>query len=326
MSERCGCQAKLSGGELQGLLREAFCSMSEPGSAPPDLDDCAVLEPSAESLVATTDFGPLVGSDLYRAGRIAAAHAMSDVYAMGGRPRDALAMLIVDRRHPQRATTDVLAGIVATCRDDGVKVVGGHTVVGPEAMAGLTIIGTVPGPLLRKRGARPGDQLMVSKPIGVGMIVRAYRGGVLDDDALEPALAVMETSNREASRAAIGAGVRAATDVTGFGLLGHLAEMLAFERLGATVRLGATPVLDGAQRLPAVYARSSWMDDNLDYCRRLINVVGTRDRMKLAPLLDPQTSGGLLVSAHPDRVDELRAADFQWIGAVTEQGALEITG
>lgn len=319
MSERCGCQAKLSGSELQGLLRDALAA----GPSRPEFEDCAVLDPSAERLLATTDFGPLVGPDLGRAGQIAAAHALSDVYAVGGRPREALAMLIVDRSLPRRAGSDVLAGMAAACRRDGVRIVGGHTVVGPEAMAGLSVIGVTDGPLLGKSGARPGDTLLVSKPVGLGMVVRAYRSGGLDDAELEPALAVMETSNRAAGRAASAAGVHAATDVTGFGLLGHLAEMLEGDRLGAEIELDAVPVIDAARRLPGHYAHSVWIDDNLSYCRRSINLSGG-DRASLAPLLDPQTSGGLLVAAPPGRVPELQAAGFARFGTVTAEPALEV--
>ena len=156
--------------------------------------------------------------------------------------------------------------------------------------------------------------------------MRAYRAGGLDEAELEPALSVMETSNRDAGRAAADARVRAATDVTGFGLLGHLAEMLAGEPLGATVDLRDVPVLDAAGRLPSHYAHSAWMDDNLDYCRRSINLMGVRDRTRLAPLLDPQTSGGLLVAAPSDRVERLRTSGFHLIGAVTGEPALEIVG
>lgn len=325
MSERCGCQAKLAGSELQGLLRDARSAVSADGPPVPVFEDCAVLDASAERLLATTDFGPLVGPDLVRAGRIAAAHALSDVYAVGGRPREALAMLIVDQRLPRRAASDVLAGMLATCRGEDVRLVGGHTVVGSEAMAGLSVIGVASGPLLRKDGARPGDALLLSKPLGLGMVVRAYRAGALDDAALEPALAVMQTSNREAARSAAEAGVRAATDVTGFGLLGHLAEMLAGERLGAIVDLGAVPVLDAARRLPGHYAHSAWIDDNLSYCRRSIKLVGG-DRARVAPLLDPQTSGGLLVAVAPAGVQRLQAAGFARIGEVTDGPALELVG
>jgi selenide,water dikinase len=326
MSERCGCQAKLSGSELRRLLRDAFAPTVGGASAHLEFADCAVLDASNDRLLATVDFGPLVGPDLSRAGRIAAAHALSDVYAVGGRPREALAMLIVDPRLPQRAPSDVLAGMGAACRRDDVRLVGGHTVVGVEAMAGLSVLGVAPGPLLTKRGARPGDELLVSKPVGLGMAVRAYRAGELDDAALEPALAVMETSNRQAARAATDAGVHAATDITGFGLLGHLTEMLGGGRLGARLELHAVPVVEVTKYLPRHYARSAWIDDNFDYCRQSINLVGVRDRAAIAPLLDPQTSGGLLVSAPANRVTLLQAAGFQRIGEVTGMPSLEIVG
>ena len=324
-SETCGCASKVSGVDLTCLVGNAYRSV--PGAAPAptaEPEDCAVLGRIAGTALMTTDFGPLVGPDMYRAGRIAATHAMSDVYAMGGTPLFATATLIVDPSLPASAGSDVLAGMVAASHEDGVELVGGHTVEGKEAMAGLSVIGVAGETLLTKGGARPGDVLMLSKPVGAGLTVRAWRQGIFELADLEDALASMETSNRAAAEAAIAAGAVAATDVTGFGLLGHLAEVLASDRLGAMVSLERVPVIPASTRVPASFARSRWLDNNLDYCRKQMRLIGARDRLRIAPLLDPQTSGGLLVVVPEAGADELRLAGFAAIGTVTIERQLEL--
>lgn len=317
--------AKVGGVDLSRLVGAAYRAV--PSAGPPPTaqpEDCAVLGRIDGSILTTTDFGPLVGPDMYRAGRISATHAMSDVYAMGGMPLFATAMLIVDPSLPARAASDVEAGMLAACHEDGVQLVGGHTVEGKEAMAGLSVTGIAGEKLLTKGGARPGDVLMLSKAVGAGLVVRAWREGILGFTDLEAALASMETSNRAAAIAAVAAGAVAATDVTGFGLLGHLAEGLASDRLGAMVFLERVPVIPTATRVPASFTRSRWLNDNLDYCHNRMRLIGERDRIRIAPLLDPQTSGGLLVAVPAAGVDELRHGGFAAIGTVTSERHLEL--
>jgi len=326
MSERCGCMAKLDGVTLGRVVSGAFASASNPrGETVSRPEDCAVLPAMAGQVLSSVDFGPLVGPDLYRSGRIAAVHGLSDIYAMGGRPRAALAMLVVDPSQPERAATDVLEGILASCAADEVEVLGGHTIVGQEALAGVSVVGEVGERLLYKQGAKAGERLLLSKPVGAGLALRAYRHGLLELADLEPALRSMEASNRVASRCAIEAEVRAATDVTGYGLLGHLAEMLATEGLGAKVSLGNVPILEAAVSLPKLFARSRWMEANLEYCRGLTRLSGVLDRELISPLLDPQTSGGLLLAAPAERVEQLCRVGFHAIGVVTKQSGLEVT-
>lgn len=318
MSPTCGCQAKLGGGELKTTLQLAL------GRGHVHPEDCAVIfNPSSHSLV-TTDFGPLVGPKPFQGGRIAGFHAMSDVFAMGGTPHSALAIVTTNRDHAAEVATSALAGLGAACAEEGVQIVGGHTTVGDELVIGLTIIGTPGETTLAKGGVRVGDVLMLSKPLGTGMMVRAYVLGRLDLDELEPALATMDTSNRGASIAAVHAGASALTDVTGFGLLGHTAEMVAENELGATIELDAVPVLAGVRSLPDVFARSAFIDQNLDYASSLTRVKGIRDRVALGPLLDPQTSGGLLASVAAGAVPAMQQAGFTRVGQVTDNPGLEI--
>jgi selenide, water dikinase len=325
MSDRCGCMAKLDGISLGRVLADAFESVPEAVGPAPPLEDCAVMPAIAGRVLGSVDFGPPVSPDPRQSGRIAAAHGLSDVYAMGGVPLGVLAMLIIDPEQPEHAGTRMLEGIVAQCASEDVKVLGGHTIVGQEALIGICVIGGAGNSLLEKHGAKPGEQLLLSKPLGTGLVMRAYRHGVLGLEDTEPAMRAMETSNRAASRSAVEAGVRTATDVTGYGLLGHLAEMIGPAGVGATVRLASVPVLEVAAGLPTAFAHSRWIEANFDYCRSLTRLTGASDRARTAPLLDPQTSGGLLLAAHPDSVEQLLRAGFLHIGSITEKPGLEIT-
>jgi selenide,water dikinase len=316
---------KVGGVDLMGVIGGAYGSVPDAGVAPTAKpEDCAVLPPIAGSLLMTLDYGPLVGPNMYRAGRIAATHAISDVHAMGGTPHAALALLTVDLQLPRGAGTDVQAGMVAACLDEGIEIVGGQTVEGQEAMAGLSVLGVAGDVLLTKRGARPGDVVMLSKPVGVGLVVRAWRQGFLGAGDLEAALVTMETSNGAASRAAVKAGAVAATDVTGFGLLGHLSEMLRDDGLGAILSLKRIPVLTAVTRIPVSFARSRWIDNNLSYCRERTRLSLAGGRERLAPLLDPQTSGGLLVMVPAAGAEQLRRAGYRAIGSVIREQRLEI--
>jgi|SRR5947209_10099305 len=325
MSPASGCLAKIDGLDLTRIVDEAFRAVPGAGVAPTaNPEDCAVIGAVADPLLLTTDFGPLVGPDMLRAGRIAATHAMSDVYAMGGRPLVAVVMLIVDSGLPDAAASEVEAGLLAACQADGAAVVGGHTVEGQEAMAGLTVLGTFSGSPLTKRGARPGDVIMLSKPLGTGLVVRAYQQGLVDSSDLDEALAIMELSNFEASRLAVAGAASAVTDVTGFGLLGHLAELLAGDRIGAILDLHCIPVLSAAADLPESFGRTRFIEGNMQYCLSKMPVTGISRRSLIRSLLDPQTSGGLLVLAPPTSLDDLRKAGFWAIGHVTDEHRLEI--
>lgn len=325
MSERCGCQGKLPGTELRELLAAAFGAPHGTDKHLPDPEDCAVLKHPGGDLLVTNDLGPLVGRDLFRAGKIAALNSISDVYAMGGTPLWALATLIIDRASPSGTGASVLAGMAAACREEAVEVVGGQTLIGPESMAGLSVIGRInAGKVLAKSGARPGDRLMISKPLGTGLVLRGYRLGLLGEPDLEVALRVMEQSNRYASLAAVQASASAATDVTGFGLLGHLAEMLVPDQLGATVYLNRVPVLASIHRLPPSVAHTTWITGNLEYVRTSCRLVGVSEFEKIVALLDPQTSGGLLVAIHPQSADQLERNGFIDIGVITQNPRLEV--
>jgi selenide,water dikinase len=327
MNPRGGCQCKFPGLDLAELIDGAVEWAAKDGAhviAPGPPEDCAIIDSPVTRLLASTELTPLVGVDLYESGRIAALHAMSDIYASGGTPRWALATLVAKADDPAAHTRAVLAGILNACASEGAQVVGGQTIIGPEAMAGLTVIGVPQSSrILRKRGSRPGDRLLLSKPLGVGLVLRGYKLGLLDEQALRDAVSIMTTSNASASAAALKADVHASTDVTGFGLLGHLAEMLAPE-LGATLELSKVPVLAAAATLPAAVAQTFWIESNYEYATNHNEIRGISERQRLAILLDPQTNGGLLVGASEAAAARLASSGFTVIGRITDAATFDI--
>jgi selenide,water dikinase len=287
--------------------------------------DSAVLDAGPVRLLMTEDFGPVVCNDLERAGRVAALHALSDVYACLGTPRWARVLFVAKTGATVEQMATLLTGVYKACAADGVEVAGGHSIVSAEWMAGLAVVGTVgPRGPLTKRGARDGDRLLLSKPLGCGAVLRAYRLGQATEADLDEALAVMTTSNRGAAAHAAEARVHAGTDVTGFGLLGSLAEMLDGD-LGATLTLQQVPVLAATRRLGGRFGHSRWIDGNWDYARDRRRVVGVRELPQLLPLLDPQTNGGLLVAADEQAAARLAAQGaFTVIGEVNQSAKIEV--
>ena len=323
VSERCGCLAKLDADSLQCVLRDAFAPGVE-GAAVPS-GDSAILPPIEGAGLASIDFGPLVCPDPLRAGRIAAKHALSDIYAAGGQPLGTLAMLVVDAQLPLRASGALLGGMVEACAAEGVAILGGHTILGEEAMAGLVVFGSAEGPTFSKAAGRPGEHLYLSKPLGNGILLRAYRQGLIELPALEEAFKWMERSNREAALAAAEAGAVAVTDVTGFGLLGHLTELMRDSGCGARVEAGSVPLLEGAVGQAASLYRSRWIAANLEFCRGIAPLSASVHTELLGLLADPQTSGGLLVAAPPTRGAVLERAGFTEIGSLTNQTYMEVS-
>jgi len=203
---------------------------------------------------------------------------------------------------------------------------GGHTMVGQEAMLGLTVVGTLcNGAVVGKRGAKAGDRLFLSKPLGVGMVVRAYALGLTGEAALAEAVATMALSNRRASRRMMAAGAHASTDVSGFGLLGHLSEMLAPGQ-GARIHLDSVPLLASLAGLPPQVARTHWTTSNLAYAQTRRRIAGVAAPQSIGPLLDPQTNGGLLVAADEGVGGALLADGFACIGWITNSEEIRIDG
>jgi len=249
------------------------------------------------ALVQTVDFFAPIVDDPYDFGRIAAANALSDVYAMGGEPLTALAIVgFPSGKLPLGVLTDILRGAHDTVHDAGAVIVGGHSIIDEELKFGLSVTGQAdPRHLLRNSDARVGDVLVLTKPLGTGLLATAAKAGTLGDDALDALYAAMRVLNRDASRAALAAGVHCATDVTGFGLLGHASHVARAS--GVSLRLvGASlPELPGARQLWRSGVRTGGAARNEQFVAPLSDWTGA-DPADVALALDPQTSGGLLLA------------------------------
>jgi len=274
-------------------------------------DDAAVVKLGADrALVATVDFFAPVVDDPYDFGRIAAANALSDVYAMGGTPVFALSIVGWPRTTlPLDLLGEILRGGADTVRDAGASIVGGHTVDDPEPKFGLAVIGEVePGRVVTNAGAQPGDVLVLTKPLGTGVLATALKRDVLPERELASAVQVMTTLNAGAARAMLAVGVRAATDVTGFGLMGHLHNLLGASGAAANIWSGAVPLLPRALEMAARDVIPGGTLRNAETAAAWVRwAPGVAPALRLL-LCDAQTSGGLLIAAPRERRDAIIAA------------------
>jgi selenide,water dikinase len=302
-------------------------------------DDAAVLRLDDErALVLTTDFFTPIVDDPFDWGRIAAANALSDVYAMGGRPVIALNLTAwPGDTLPLTVLADVLRGGAAVAAGAGCLVVGGHTIDDPEPKYGMAVVGFAsPSRLFTIEAARPGDALVLTKALGTGVVATAHKRGAASSADLAAAVASMTTLNAAASEAALAAGVCAATDVTGFSLLGHLHRMLRASGSSATVSASAVPLLPGARELTAAGYVSGGTRNNMAYLEPWVSWPARSASGGAVPddvailLQDAQTSGGLLLATtSPDKlVAELtaRGSLAAVIGEVTpgEPGHIDV--
>ena len=279
-------------------------------------DDAAVYRLNDETaLIVTVDFFPPITDDPYEFGAIAAANSLSDVYAMGGKPLIALNIVGFPASLDKEILGHTLQGGYAKAAEAECLIVGGHTVDDPEPKYGLSVIGVVePGKQVSNAGAKPGDILVLSKPIGTGIITTAGKQGVVDPEVMAGAVETMAALNKPAALAMQRVGVNAATDITGFGLLGHLKSMVKGSGVAAEINLAAVPVLPGARELlengvapGGTHRNVSSVNDAVSWDAALTD----EDRLLLC---DAQTSGGLLVSVPADRADAL-------VNALREEGA-----
>ena len=273
-------------------------------------DDAAVYRLEGDrALVATTDFFAPVVDDPFTWGRIAAANALSDCYAMGAVPLFALSLVGWPRDTvPFTVLEEVIGGLGEVAAAAACPIVGGHSIDSPEPHVGLAVIGEAhPDRLLTNATARPGDLLVLTKPIGTGILTTALKRDLLPESDLAEAIMVMTTLNRGAMDAALAAGVRSATDVTGFGLLGHLANMVEASGVGANIRTAEVPLLAGARALAEQGVAPGGTTRNLDALGQVQWGRGTTRSDQLL-LADPQTSGGLLLAVAPARLALLLTA------------------
>ena len=271
-------------------------------------DDAAVYRLNDEqALVATLDYITPVVDDPYLFGAIAAANSLSDVYAMGARPILALNVVNFPRDTlPLELLGQIVKGGADKAAEAGVPILGGHSVDDPEPKYGLVAIGLVhPQRVVTNRSAQPGDLLVLTKPLGIGIITTALKRDAVSAETLDRATASMTTLNRAASEAMVAVGVSAATDVTGFGLLGHLAELLRASQVGARLAAGAIPLLPDVHRLAAEGLVPGGTRRNQEALGDFVRWAGSIDEPTRLILCDAQTSGGLLISVPRARSERL---------------------
>jgi selenide,water dikinase len=281
--------------------------------------------------VQTVDFFAPVVDDAYDYGAIAAANAMSDIYAMGGEVRFALNIAA----WPEDLSADLLARVFQGGTDAmasvGAVIAGGHTIRDAEPKYGLSVTGIVhPDRIITKAAARPGDLLVLTKPLGTGTITTAAKNLVADAAHLAAAIAGMKRLNNVASRLAVAAGVRAGTDITGFGLLGHADEIAAKSGVGITFNAAALPWLDGARAYTMQEIRTGGSARNRDYFAAHVTFADGVDDVTRQMLWESETSGGLLLCLVPDAAEGFltacqEAGQAAWrIGAVTEGAGITV--
>jgi selenide,water dikinase len=299
------------------------------------VDDAAVYRLTDElALVQTVDVFTPVVDDPYHYGAISAANALSDIYAMGAKPLLALNIVGFPRgKLPLSVLEQILRGGSDKTTEAGAIIAGGHSIDDPEPKYGLAVTGVVrPDRIVKNVGALPGDQLVLTKPIGIGIITTGIKQEKTSTAAIDEVIAVMERLNRDASEAMVEVGVHAATDVTGFGLLGHLHEMTSGSRVTARISFARVPVLEEARSLVRHGAIAGGTSRNYEYLRARVSF-NRLDEFDEIILCDAQTSGGLLMAVAADRLDALTAALRQrtiepaHIGEITggSDGRIEIT-
>jgi cysteine desulfurase NifS/selenium donor protein len=307
-----GCACKLRPQDLEQVLRK-LPRVDDPAVlvGTETSDDAAVYRLSPDlALVATVDFFTPIADDPFDFGAISAANSLSDVYAMGGRPLFALSVVgFPSRRLPLEVLERILEGAAEVAAEAGIPIVGGHTVDDTEPKFGLAVTGLVhPDRVVTNAGAREGDVLVLTKPLGTGILATAVKRGLADEAAARRMVAVMRRLNRAAAEAMVEVGAHAATDVTGFGLLGHLREMAAASGVDALIEAGAVPLLEPARDLAAADVVPGGTLENLEHVSPFVDWADGLSRVDRLLLADAQTSGGLLIAVPADRAEALLQA------------------
>ena len=320
-----GCGAKVGAGVLSQLL-EGIRVHEDPRLLVgfDKSDDASVYRISDElALVQTVDFFPPVADDPYTFGAIAAANALSDIYAMGGEPKLALNIMAIPKAMPKEAVHQLLRGGYDKVYEAGALITGGHSILDEEPKYGLAVTGFVhPDRLLRNSGAQPEDVLLLTKPIGIGILTTAAKADLAPEQAYSRALELMTTLNKSARDAMVKYRVHACTDVTGFGLLGHGCEMAQGSQAELHIDVDAVDLIPEALALAQMGVLPEGMYRNRHFAQAHVDG-GNVCLAKQDMLYDPQTSGGLLIAVHPDDAQalyaELKGAvpSAQRIGTVT---------
>lgn len=308
-----GCGCKIS----PAMLSDILSGLPQTGMFPNLLvglessDDAAVYRLNdSQAVIATTDFFMPIVDDAFDFGRIAASNALSDIYAMGGQPILALAIVGMPiNKLPIETIQQILAGGASVCKAAGIPIAGGHSIDSPEPIYGLVALGLVhPDKVKRNNNAKPGDVLILSKPIGVGILSAALKKGALSDAGYQQMITVTTQLNRTGIKLANMPGVNALTDVTGFGLLGHLLEICRGSQLQAQINFNDIPVIDIAVQLAQDGFATGAAERNWLSYGDAVNLATEMADWQKKLLCDPQTSGGLLVSCAVDSVNAVLAA------------------
>ncbi|MBN2146963.1 MAG: selenide, water dikinase SelD [Anaerolineales bacterium] len=297
-----------------------------------DPDDAAVWQLDQDrALVVTTDFFTPVVDDAYDYGAIAAANALSDVYAMGGQPFLALNIAAMPPNLPPEVMSEILRGGAEAARQAGVVIAGGHTIQDQEPKYGLVVLGLVhPAHMITKGEARPGEVLVLSKPLGFGTTTTAIKSNQVDAADAEEVITWMKRLNKTAAELGVEAGVRGGTDVTGFSLLGHAAEMAEASHVGLRLNFSHIPFTRGARRYAEDFIFPGGASDNRLHFSPQVRFAEGIDEPSMMLLFDPQTSGGLLLSVPPERLENMlqHAEELEqplWvIGEVVEGTGIEV--
>lgn len=292
------------------------------------LDDAGVVEVSKDlAIVTTVDYFTPVVDDAFDFGAIAAANSLSDLYAMGGQPISALNVVgFPEKILPLSLLREIIRGGLSVAEEAGMPIVGGHTVKSPEPFYGLAVTGAVhPKKVLTNASAKAGDLLYLTKPLGTGLITTALKNGKAPKDVVEGAVKYMKMLNREASEAVLATDICAVTDVTGYGLLGHLGQMMAASNKMAVVHFDSVPVMKGAMELAKADQFPSGSRSNLLSVGPDTEWVDDLEKHEKLLLADAQTSGGLLIAISPELATRLeieltsRNVGFSRIGEVIEK-------
>ena len=271
-------------------------------------DDAGVYKISDDlALIQTVDFFTPIVDDPYWFGQIAAANALSDVYAMGGEPKTAMNLVAfpVDEMDLS-VLREIIQGGIDKLAEAGVALVGGHSIQDKEIKYGLSVTGVVhPDDVLAKKAVQPGDRLILTKPLGTGIINTAIKAEMAASDLTERVTRLMAALNRDAARIMRGFDVNACTDVTGFGFLGHLAEMIEGAGVGARVAAHSVPIIAEALEFASMGLIPAGAHNNRLFRENMIDIADGVPRERMDVLFDPQTSGGLLISANRDAADDL---------------------
>jgi len=271
-------------------------------------DDAGVYRLTDEiALVQTLDFFPPVVDDPYIYGQITAANSLSDVYAMGGEPKTAMNLVgFPDNKLPMSLLSTILQGGAERCQAAGCVVVGGHTVRDAEIKFGLSVTGIVhPQKILTNAAAKPGDQLVLTKPLGTGFVTTAHKAQACPEETLRAACTSMITLNKAGKDAMVEVGVHAATDITGFGLVGHAFEMAQGSRTTIVIRLSALPLIQGVGKLVEKHFFTRARKSNKSYVGSNLRVEGKLDPIREEIFYDAQTSGGLLIAVPAEKTNLL---------------------